>query len=70
MIKMKEDNQIVKEISKIMKCDIFYDKERFTLFIYAFDATKEQRQKIKNTFISYVDQTNANTIYEKLTIYS
>lgn len=70
MIKMKENNQIVKSINKIVKCEIYYDLETFTLFVYAFNAKKEQIQRIKNAFSAYVDQTNASTIYEKLTIYS
>lgn len=70
MIKMQDNNQIVKEICKVIKCDIFYDKERFTLFVYAFDATKEQIQRIKNIFTSYVDRNNLQTVYERLTIYS
>lgn len=70
MIKMQENNQIVKEIYKVVKCNIFYDKERFILFVYAFDATKEQVQKIKNIFTSYVDRNNLQTVYERLTIYS
>lgn len=67
---MKENNQIVKNINKITKCEIYYDADRFTLFVYAFDATKEQIQRIKNAFAAYVDRIDASTIYEKLTIYS
>lgn len=70
MIKMKDNNQIVKNINKIVKCEIYYDADRFTLFVYTLNATKEQIQKIKNVFADYVDRTNSSITYEKLTIYS
>lgn len=70
MIKMKENNQIVKSTNEIAKCEIYYDADRFTLFVYAFNATRAQIQRIKNVFVSYVDRTNTSAIYEKLTIYS
>lgn len=66
----ESNNYIVKKINEIIPSDIFYDKERFTLFVYAFGCTEEQKQKIKNCFLSYIDRENLEMVYNKLTIYS
>lgn len=70
MIQIKPENEIAKKINAIFSSQIYYDYSRFTLFIYADGATKEQVQKIKEITLNYIDLTNMQATYRNITVYS
>lgn len=70
MIKLNQENHICKLINSIKPSEIYYDKNRFTLFIYADNATEAEKAKMRIVFLNYIDLNNLQEVYSKIVIYS
>ena len=55
MIRMSENNELFKKLSKVKSCEIFYDEERFKLFVYTDGATSENVKRMQFLFLNHID---------------
>lgn len=70
MIKLSLKNHICELINRIKPSEIYYDKVKFTLFVYSDNATAEERRKMQTVFLNYIDLNNLQQTYSKMVIYS
>lgn len=70
MIKLNQKNHICKLMNRIKPSEIYYDKNRFTLFIYVDNVTEAERAKMRIAFLNYIDLNNSQEVYNKMVIYS
>ena len=70
MILLNKEKGIAKNINNIAASEIYYDENRYTIFVYIDFATKEQIRKIKNEFIKYIDLNNMQETYKSIVVYS
>lgn len=70
MIKFDSKNRLYELINNIKKSEIYYDTNRFIIFVYSDNATEEERRKMQLAFLNYVDLSNLQPAYNKMVIYS